>query len=338
MANEYLKRTPTSTGNRMVWTWSSWIKLAGLPTTGTNGDRGLFSAVNATNSGADASLRFSREGGSNPFQLQWSSSRFNVANDESLSTAPVFRDTGNWMHVLLIRNTTVNWSSERIRFYVNGIEQDKTQSNAVSQYETAGINETVSHAIGDHFGQGRAFQGEMCDVFFVDGQAMLPEVFGFYKEGKGYQSSGYTNATDFRPGQWSPHSPTKIKKDINRRGGFGVNGFYLPMNDSSNPGADFHCTPNSIIKLKGEDLPQPQNGAPTTSDAYVSQLRQETGTLGFDGAVKFDGDGDYLSLSTTSDFAFGTGNFTIEFWAWICLLYTSPSPRDATLSRMPSSA
>ena len=25
-------------------------------------------------------------------------------------------------------------------------------------------------------------------------------------------------------------------------------------------------------------------------------------------------------------------------WAWSCLLYTSPSPRDATLSRMPSSA
>ena len=47
------------------------------------------------------------------------------------------------------------------------------------------------------------------------------------------------NATDFRPGQWSPHSPRKIKSDIERRGGFGVNGFYLPMNDSSNPGADF---------------------------------------------------------------------------------------------------
>ena len=25
-------------------------------------------------------------------------------------------------------------------------------------------------------------------------------------------------------------------------------------------------------------------------------------------------------------------------WSWACLLYTSPSPRDATLSRMPSSA
>ena len=86
------------------------------------------------------------------------------------------------------------------------------------------------------------------------------------------------------------------------------------MNDSSNPGADFHCAPNSIITLKGEDLPQPRNGAPTTSDAYVSQLRQEVSTLGFDGVVKFDGDGDYLSLSTTSDFAFGTGDFTFEGW------------------------
>ena len=26
MANEYLKRTPTSTGNRRVFTWSGWVK------------------------------------------------------------------------------------------------------------------------------------------------------------------------------------------------------------------------------------------------------------------------------------------------------------------------
>ena len=35
------------------------------------------------------------------------------------------------------------------------------------------------------------------------------------------------------------------------------------------------------------------------------------------------------------------GNFEIEFfsnWKDVCLLYTSPSPRDGLLSRMPSSA
>ena len=120
---------------------------------------------------------------------------------------------------------------------------------------------------------GEYFKGQLCDYFVIDGQALTPDVFGFYKDGDGYISVGSTQATDFRPGQWSPHSPRKIKTEIERKGGFGVNGFYLPMNDSSNFGADFHTTPNSIITLKGEDLPQPRNGAPTTSDAYVSQLR-----------------------------------------------------------------
>ena len=109
----------------------------------------------------------------------------------------------------------------------------------------------------------------------VDGQALTPDVFGFNKDGNGYVSVGSTQATDFRPGQWVPKSPRTIKSEINRRGGFGVNGFYLPMNDSSNFGADFHMTPDTIIKLKGEDLPQPRNGLPTTSDNYVSQLRSD---------------------------------------------------------------
>ena len=32
------------------------------------------------------------------------------------------------------------------------------------------------------------------------------------------------------------------------------------------------------------------------------------------------------------------GNGRLIYRSWCCLLYTSPSPRDATLSRMPSSA
>jgi hypothetical protein len=121
----------------------------------------------------------------------------------------------------------------------------------------------------------RFFDGEMFDVFLVDGQALTPDVFGYYKKGDGYISAGTSQATDFKKGQWVPKAPKVIKSIINARGGFGVNGFYLPMNDASNFGADFHCEPNSIIKLKGEEDPQPRNGAPTTTDAYVSQLRDD---------------------------------------------------------------
>ena len=39
--------------------------------------------------------------------------------------------------------------------------------------------------------------------------------------------------------------------------------------------------------------------------------------------------------STVLDLYSGAGSFGLEC---LCLLYTSPSPRDATLSRMPSSA
>jgi len=373
MANEYLKRTPTSAGNRKVWTWSGWIKIAGLPTTGGSGDRGLFSAVLATNSGADAALRFSRDGGSNPFQLMWSSSRYNVANDESLSTVPVFRDTGNWMHVLFIRNTPASSSTDRVRFYINGIEQEKTESNAISLNEDVGINEVVPHAIGDHFGQGRAFQGEMFDVFFVDGQALTPDVFGFNKEGKGYISVGSTQATDFRPGQWLPKSPRVIKTEINRRGGFGVNGFYLPLNDHKNFGADHHMIPDTIIKLN-TDLPQPKVSIASTSQAgvaYTDVLRSDPyydslvlalpfvrGGLGTDGtssgintgfgdyshvvrgtgsakvpklygsvaigntgayygsSANFGdaGGDDYILVDASSDFVYGTNDWTIETW------------------------
>ena len=185
-------------------------------------------------------------------------------------------------------------------------------------------------------------------------------MFGFYKDGKGYQSSGTTQATDFRPGQWVPKAPRIIKTEINRKGGFGVNGFYLPMNDSSNFGADFHCAPDSIIKLKGEDLPQPRNGAPETTDAYVSQLRSDpyaanlvlavpgisggqgsgygdysadikgsgsnkTITAGggvgvavtasyYGSAIFFDGTDDYLTTNTSTDFQFGSSDFTVEAW------------------------
>ena len=48
-----------------------------------------------------------------------------------------------------------------------------------------------------------------------------------------------------------------------------------------------------------------------------------------------------FALVGSSGKAFNTGVATygaVAAWSGICLLYTSPSPRDATLSRMPSSA
>jgi hypothetical protein len=255
---------------------------------------------------------------------------------------------------------------------VNGalVNKFSTETYPSFNYITS-WNGLVAHTIGATSTNTEPFEGEMFDVFFIDGQALTPDVFGFYKQGKGYISAGSTQATDFRPGQWVPKTPRVIKTEINRRGGFGVNGFYLPMNDSRNFGADFHGDPNSIITLN-EKLPQPRVGVASTASVglgYTDALRADpyaanlvlalpfvssglctngtnvgvntgfgdyshiirgsgsakVGTLvgnvsiantagHYGSAVFFDGTDDYIDFGTNTDYEFGSGNFTIEFW------------------------
>jgi len=346
MANEYLKRTYTSTGNLKVGTFSFWIK--GRPYD-TNQTRPVY-LYDGSNL---FQILVERTSGTNPGQIIIYGASANIRYKG------VYRDPSAWSHYLIKVDNTTNGAEARFEVYVNGVKLEivgsQTTSTASYPARDANVFNNVYYINGP--GNG-AFQ--CYDYFYIDGQALTPDVFGFYKDGNGYISAGSTQATDFRPGQWVPKTPRVIKTEINGRGGFGVNGFYLPMNDSSNFGADFHTTPNSIITLKGEDLPQPRNGAPTTTDAYVSQLRTDPyaanlvlavpGILGAPGvaytdfsanikgsgtnkvvtangdagvavtasyygsALSFDGTGDYFTVPNTADLRMGSDDFTIEAW------------------------
>lgn len=46
-------------------------------------------------------------------------------------------------------------------------------------------------------------------------------------------------------------------------------------------------------------------------DVKISTVQSKFGS-----SIHFDGTGDYIQSPASSDFAFGTGDFTIEFWAW----------------------
>ncbi len=266
MANEYLQRTPTSSGNKKVFTISAWTKVNDT----TNGN----ALANTHASGITFfTIRIGADGNANGVYFYSIKSGTDYSRYWSLAD----RDCSSWIHHVFAFNTTALNVDDRVIYYRNGAKvtaYSDVYGSIPLDYEFD-IDTSRSFDIFKNPDAGTFGKGQLFDYLFVDGQALTPDVFGFYKDGDGYMSSGTAQATDFRPGQWMPHSPTKIKKDVNRSGGFGVNGFYLPMNDSSNPGADFHCDPNSIITLKGEDLPQPRNGAPTTTDSYVSQLRTD---------------------------------------------------------------
>ena len=272
MANEYLTRTPTSSGNRHVFTISFWTK---------NNVAGGHYFQQRENANSTTQFGISHRTPEDYLRVLMNDG----SNVESLNDCLAeMRDFSSWQNIIVAVNTTIDLAEDRVKIYVDGVRRtdfasDSHSDNPAQNFQTS-VNDTVRALIGLQRPNSSAtlnnsVTAQLTDYFLVDGQALTPDVFGFYKEGKGYQSSGTTRATDFRPGQWVPKAPRTIKSEINRKGGFGVNGFYMPMNDSSNFGADFHCDPNTIIKLKGEDLPQPRNGAPTTTDSYVSQLRSD---------------------------------------------------------------
>ena len=82
----------------------------------------------------------------------------------------------------------------------------------------------------------------------------------------------------------------------------------LPLvGDASN---DVH----NIIKGSGSEKTVTKNGNAGASGA-ISNF--------YNGSFYFDGTGDYLSISDSSDFAFGSGDFTIESWVYLTDLSAS---------------
>jgi len=55
-----------------------------------------------------------------------------------------------------------------------------------------------------------------------------------------------------------------------------------------------------------------QNDLQTVGNAQVSTAQKKFGT----GSLYFDGSGSYLPMASNQEFAFGTGDFTIEFWMY----------------------
>jgi hypothetical protein len=81
-----------------------------------------------------------------------------------------------------------------------------------------------------------------------------------------------------------------------------------PLTAITNTSLLLNFTNCSIIDSTGK------NDLETVGDAQISTSVKKFGT----GSLKFDGTGDYLVVNgQTSDFAFGTGDFTIEFWLYI---------------------
>jgi hypothetical protein len=160
-----LKRTPTSAGNRRTFTFSCWVKRGKITS-----DQAFITA------GADAQNRFQIYFLSNDKLGVYG----NTSNSDKIYayTDAVFRDVSAWYNICAVIDSTDGSASNRLKMYVNGIEQSYTYGTTPSQNEDFHLNNTVAQAIGsDAYAASNLFDGYMADVYLIDGQALDPTSF-----------------------------------------------------------------------------------------------------------------------------------------------------------------
>ena len=195
-----LSKSFGSAGNRKKWTWSGWFKI------GSESQPGRFFSA-----GADATSRtnifyyprtnnlgigfFSHVGGSIVGQA---------------GTTAVLADHSAWYHLVFAFDAANSTTADRLKIYINGVEQSISYSVNVSNIDHH-VNNNIAHYVG-RGADGYSFDGYLAEVHFVDGQALAPTDFG----------------EEDSNGVWQPTAFS---------GTYGSNGFYLKFADNSSKDA-----------------------------------------------------------------------------------------------------
>ena len=259
----YFTRLCTQEGSRRCFTLSIWMKRSRVNRNFSNGTslgiQGIFSGTSA----GTTFMRFNDDG--NGDEMRW------YTPNGSTYHSPARRDPCNWSHYMWVVDTGIendNNAADRYKHYVNGVEVDNVRAQGYASQNTAlniFSNTVGPMSINSTNESGQKGNHYMCDFFLIDGKVLTPDVFGYFKDDLGYASVGNLQdgsaSGNFRhtSGIWQPKAPRMIIAEINRQGGFGGNGCYLPMNTGCNPGFDFRIfDPDTILKLKN-NIAQPKN-------------------------------------------------------------------------------
>ena len=276
MANSYLNRTPSGAGSRTTWTFSAWIKR----TTSSTGHQ-IFDC--SPTPGTDESKIYIYND-----LLYWKQEISNTA-DGYLVTNRKFRDPNAWYHIVCQWNTTNATASERMKIWINGVQETSFSTNNLpDQNRQSYINSTTAHYIGSGQGNGSFFDGYMSHVAFVDGSIVAPTVFG---------------ETDSTSGIWKFKSPTGVT--------WGTNGFHLKFENSGALGTD--SSGNSNTWTVNGDLKQaldtPSNNHSTYDRNFVLSGSLSTGSNTYATSTSYGSH----SNTATSTFGVSSGKWYAEF-------------------------
>ena len=170
-SSNYLSRT-FSAGNRKTFTVSFWHKHSNHSEGASVGAGGgkIFSTGTV---GAGARGEFGFNGVTNGSNEDKVSIGFNATGSswKSLTSDPFFRDFSAWQHFVIAVDVTQSNASDRVRFYVNGVQQ--SLSGSYPNNENQQFNNNVGHAIGRYNPEGTDYySGLLSNFYHIDGLAL----------------------------------------------------------------------------------------------------------------------------------------------------------------------
>lgn len=273
-----------SSSNRKTFTISFWAKRGSIS---SSNDQQVFSVAGSGHlGGADIErIHFTND---DTIEF-WS---YPSSTAAQINVSAKLRDPSAWAHYMMSVDTTQSTASDRIKFFINGVHQTALDNSTYpSQNYEFYINSNETHYIGEEATRHRyPYSGLLADFYFIDGTALSTPV-GNLIEDTGYSSykpkafdmssySGNSCHIDAQPA----HDADLLVTSVGR-------------NDGDTTFAD---------AAAGHTLTT--GGDPEHSIAVSNPF------TGDDRAIYFDGSGDKIETGTTTDFNFGTGDFTIECW------------------------
>jgi len=255
-SSDFLRRTMSTAGTSdKIGTYSGWVKRSTVSLDGMFFEGKDLAANNYTQI---------------YFQATGALTIYGSGGGMDLVTTALFRDPSAWYHVVVAFDTTQGTASNRVKVYVNGVQQTSFSTGTyLAQNATIyfGVNGD-QQGIGIREDGALLWNGYMSEIIYVDGQALAPTSFGVAN------SSGF----------WTP---------IIYTGTYGNNGFNLQFENAAALGTDSSPNSNTFTVSNLTSIDQTTD-YPEVNFATLNPLIRTYGTQVFS-------NGNLTSLNATNE-------------------------------------
>ena len=211
-SSDNLSRTTGTPSNRKKFTLSFWCKISGasgnLDPFGIHTDGNTALWLEVPNNGTKRFKFVDYRSGS---------------ENAKLETNRVFRDVSAWMSVILICDSTLSTSSDRLKLYINGVRETSFANSIYPSQNYDFTNNVGTTTVGKNY-DANYFDGYLAEFVYCDGQALAHTDLGEFDSDS--------------PNIWKPIDVSGLT--------FGNEGFYLDFENASSLGADVSGNGNNF--------------------------------------------------------------------------------------------